>query len=619
MSTFLSVGLHRPIYLWAGPGTVRMNRLKFMGAPVDEAVHLEAHTDLGARRVAEEAACNWAYLTCDWGFPPEQEQEDWEAFRRAVEIYHRCGVRTFGYVQTSNYVCAGSYQEKDWYAQDPQGRPFYYYTGRYMACWLHPEWRAHLKEMVRRVVEAGADGVFFDNPWMGIGPLFFGGVWLGAAGCYCPRCSEAFRRATGLEIPTRIDPLREDVQVYLHWRAGVVTSTLRELAEYARLLNPDVLISANNFDAVMRPSFLILGIDLPALAEVQDVLMIEDYGLPRWEASKGLLVNNALTLRVARALAKGTPVSTIPYDRGIGFDGVYPPRRFRQAIAEAAACGAISVIKGTEFVECGVFTLLTAPDYAPQREAIGRYHRWLEAHADLYQGWEPAAPVGLLYPGDALWQHWPTLAPRFFGAAQALTAAGIPWRVVLEGDDIAGLEVVLDSRPGATSRLQGHPRRLALTDIPGRSSPGPALWARNLKLRDWVQSVVFRFYRAYFQSRRVRCWTDRLDMVRLFTQSPHFRLPPAPWREALLRALGPLSGPRVEAESPILLETWRNPETGATALHLVNYAERPQPVRVTIPGASRTRLFLPDEETQEMGGEVLSFPLDVYAVILLSG
>lgn len=215
MSHQLSIGLHRPIYLWAGPGTIRMNRLKFMGAPVDEAVHLEAYTDLGARRVAEEAACNW-------GFPPEQEQEDWEAFRRAVEIYHRHGIRTFGYVQTSNYVYSGSYREKDWYAQDPQGRPFYYYTGRYMACWLHPEWRTHLREMVRLVVEAGADGVFFDNPWMGAGTFLLGGVWLGAAGCYCPRCREAFRRATGLEIPTYIDPLREDVQAYLHWRAGVV-------------------------------------------------------------------------------------------------------------------------------------------------------------------------------------------------------------------------------------------------------------------------------------------------------------------------------------------------------------------------------------------------------------
>lgn len=56
------IGVHRPVYLWAGPGTMRMNRLKFMGAPVHEAVHAEAHTPVGARRMAEEAAFSWAYL-----------------------------------------------------------------------------------------------------------------------------------------------------------------------------------------------------------------------------------------------------------------------------------------------------------------------------------------------------------------------------------------------------------------------------------------------------------------------------------------------------------------------------------------------------------------------------
>ncbi|MDW7992040.1 MAG: hypothetical protein RMK65_07930 [Anaerolineae bacterium] len=617
MNASLNVGLHRPIYLWAGPGTIRMNRLKFMNAPVDEAVHHEAYTDIGARRVAEEAACNWAYLTCNWGFPPEQEQEDWTAFRCGVEVFHRHGVRVFGYIQTSNCVYAGSHRERDWYAQDERGRPFYYYTGRYMTCWLHPEWRAHLKEMVRLVVEAGADGVFFDNPWMGAQPFLFGGTWLGTAGCHCPRCQEAFRRATNLEIPTEIDPCREEVQAYLRWRARVVTETLEELAAYARSLNPAVLVSANDFDAVMRPSFLILGIDLSALAKVQDVLMIEDYGLPRWEAEKGLLVNNALTLRVARALAGGTPVSTLPYDRGIGFDGVYPPRRFQQAIAEAAACGAMTVVKGTEFVERGRFTLLTAAEYLPQRAAVGRYHRWLEAHADLYRGWEPAAPVGILWPGEAMWQQWPTVAPLFFGAAQTLTAAGIPWRVVRETEEGDGLEVVLDARPGAASRPEGHPRWVALTALPGWSSPGPAPWARNPRLRARVQMALYRLYRAYFERRLARRLVDRLGMVHFFTQSPYFRLPPEPWRQALLEALGPLPVPRIEAKSPVLVEIWRNPQNGACALHLVNYDRAPQWVQVKVDGASRTHVLLPDEGTQEAAGPSLSFPLDVYAVLLI--
>ena len=56
MPNSFDIGVHRPVYLWGGAGTVRMNRLKFMGAPVDEAVHAEAHTPEGAWRMAEEAA-----------------------------------------------------------------------------------------------------------------------------------------------------------------------------------------------------------------------------------------------------------------------------------------------------------------------------------------------------------------------------------------------------------------------------------------------------------------------------------------------------------------------------------------------------------------------------------
>lgn len=621
MGFSLTVGLHRPIYLWAGPGTIRMNRLKFMGAPVAETVHLEAYTDQGAKRVVEEAACNWAYLTYNWGFPPELEQEDWEFFRQAVKVYHRHGIQVFGYVQTSNYVNSGSFEGEDWYARDPYGRPFYYYTGRYMVCWLHPKWREHLKQMVRQVVETGADGVFFDNPWMGAQPFFFGGAWLGVAGCHCERCKEAFRRDTGLEIPVTIDPLLEEVQAYLHWRARVVTSTLQELAEFARSLKPNVLVSANNFDAVMRPSYLVMGIDLPALAKVQDIMMIEDFGLPRWSPEgdkRPLLVNNSLTLRVARALAGQTPVSTIPYDKGIGFDPVYPPRRFRQAIAEAAACGAIAVIKGTEYVERGVFTLLTAAEYAPQREAIGRYHRWLEAHANLYQGWEPVAPVGLLHPGDALWQRWPAVAPLFFGAAQTLTVAGIPWRVVREADSKEGLEVILDARPHAVSHPEASPRRVALAEIPGWSPPKTSLLEHRPRLRTLTQSIATRLYRAYFESRWARRVFDRISMVRLFTQSPHFRLPPEPWRQALLNALGPVSGPRIEGKSPVLLEIWRNPETRAKALHLVNYASAPQEVRVTFGEAGPVRIITPDGELREAMGPELTLRLDVYAVIIAS-
>lgn len=624
MTYRFGIGSHRPMYLWAGPGTVRMNRLKFMNAPVDEAVHQEAYTAVGAHRVVTETGCNWVYLTYNWGFPPEIEAEDWEAFRRAVEVFHAHGARVFGYIQTSNYVHSGSFRQKDWYARDRRGRPFYYYTGRYMACWLHPEWREHLRDMVRGVIAAGADGVFFDNPWYGAQPFYFGRTWLGGAGCYCERCRAVFRRTTGLDIPDELDLQSETSRAYLRWRSRIVTETLGEMAAYARSLQPDVVISVNDFDAVMRPSLIAFGIDLAALAAVQDVMMIEDYGLPRWEPGDDtrppLLVNNALTLRTARAWVGATPISTLPYDKGIGFDPVYAPRRFLQAIAEAAACGAATVIKGTEFVEAdGTFTLLTAAAYAPQREAIGRYHRWLEAHTDVYDpaDWENAAPIGLLHPGDDLAWRWTELARRYFGVAQTLTAAALPWRVVRTPEEGADLAVLLDVRADAV-KASATPARIAVATLPSwGDEPPPPLqrrrWARRL-----VGAVLESLYRAYFERRWARRLIDRIGLVHFFLQAPYFRLPSAQARAQLLQALGPIPGPRVHAEAPVLVEVWRQRQSGETALHLVNYAPTPQTVTVTLPRPGHVRLLSPDgPESQVMLTDSLVVPLDIYTVLLI--
>ena len=614
----IAVGRHRPVYLWAGPGTIRMNRLKFMGAPVDEAVHLEAHRTAGAQRMVAEAGFNWIYLTYDWGFPPEVERQDWEAFRQTVPIYHAGGARVFGYVQTSNCVYDGSFRTRDWYARDPRGRPFYYYTGRYMTCWLHPDWRQHLRDVIGGMIEAGADGVFLDNPWHGAQPFLLSGAWLGPAGCYCPRCQAAFRQATGLDIPAHLDPSGDETsRRYLRWRADVVAQTIGELAGYARSLKPDVVVSANDFDAVMRPSYLMLGIDLEACAQVQDVLMIEDYGLPRWEPGQpSLLVNNALTLRTARALAGETPVTTDPYDKGIGFDGVYPPRRFRQGMAEAAACGVPMVVKGTEFVENGVFTLLSAPQFAPQRQAIGHYHRWLEAHAALYQERTNLASVGLCHPGERLWLDWGRLAPLYFGAGQALLAAGIPWRVVARGEQPDGLEVLLTfaSLPGDFDIPPGV-RVIHVPDLAGWEPARPSLLARNATLRRGVAFGAAELYRAYFRYRWARSLLDRAGLAHFFLQSPYYRLPSDNVRQMLLDALGAGPWPRLDAQAPVLLEWWAQGDTHQ--VHLVNYADSPQPVRLDFGRMVSGRVLSPDSEGMDLHGESLALTLDVYAVILL--
>jgi hypothetical protein len=231
-------------------------------------------------------------------------------------------------------VYSGSFVEKDWYALSSKGKKIYYYSGRYMTDWTHPEWIQHLKDLARGALERGADGIFFDNMWYGEEPNGLMGAWLGGAGCYCERCRSLYREETGREIPEKIFPDREEVADYLRWRANRVTAVMQELADFIHTLDPNVPISANDYDVTMRNSYLTYGIDVEALSKVHDIIMVENFALPRWdEAPKPRLANNALTIRNTRAFVRDRAhLSVLSYDVGIGFDPVYPPRRHQQGI-----------------------------------------------------------------------------------------------------------------------------------------------------------------------------------------------------------------------------------------------------------------------------------------------
>ena len=604
------IGHHRPVYLWAGQATVRMNRLKFMDTPVNEDVHEEAHQTVGAQRMAKEAYCNWAYLMYDWGFPPEIEKLDWGDFVHAVQIFHAEGIKVFGYVQSSNCVYSGSYKDRDWYALDPHGKPFLYYTGRYMTCWSHPLWLKHLREMVYGVVQAGADGVFFDNPWHGTDPMHFLGAWMGSAGCYCERCKTAYRDFSGAEIPTRIAPATEQsTQIYLRWRAGQITKNLKELSVFARHLNPDIVISANDYDPVMRPSYLVYGVDLPSLAQIQDVVMIEDFALPDWDGN--MLINNSLTLRTAQALIDDKPLSTIPYDQGIGFDSVYPPRRFQQAIAEAAACGASSVVKGTEYLDNGVFTLLSADRFTYQRQAIGQINRWLEEHAYIFAGRKNAARIGLLHPGEKLFWFWDQIAPLYFGVGQTLLASSIAWKVVNPKDTIKDLDFLLTfDEPYFISGV----KNIHIPDLPGWERHPTSFFERHPVAHSLASKVVNRLYRAYFESRTFRTVGDKLGITRLYMDSPMFKLPRPENRKTLLSALGKQGYPHVRSDSPVLVEIWQRGTE--YQLHMVNYARKPVRIFVDFGDKVEGMILSPGKNNLNIEGTQFSLNLDIYLVVL---
>lgn len=615
-----AIGKYRPIYLWAGPGTIRMNKVKFMDYPVDEAVHHQAHTSAAAKLVVQEMYANWVHLTYDWGFPPEVEIEDWEDFKKAADAYHQAGSPVFAYIQTSNCVYAGSFRDKNWYAINRKGKKIYYYSGRYMVDWTHPAWIQHLKDMVKGAIERGADGIFFDNPWYGEQPNGLMGAWLGGAGCYCERCQARYQGETGERIPEKILPGQEKVAKYLRWRANQVTQTFQLLADYSRSVKPDAPISVNDYDVTMRNSYLIFGVDVAALARVQDVVMVENFALPDWQVEpKARLLNNALTIRNTREfVAQQAHLNVLSYDVGIGFDPVYPPRRHQQGIGEAAACGASMTIKGTEYNDGERMTLLTDPRYQAQHKAIGHYHHWLEKHQEIFQHRKNLAPIGLLHPEEDLWRHWMEMAAVYYNAGQVLTRAGLPWRVLRENGDLGEVSSLLTFTP--TQRAYPSQaealKQIHVLDIPGWAWRKMSPVARGGLWHTVVEGLGLFLLHSYHGSKFARRLMDRLNLAKLVTQTPLFNLPDKERIRALLAALPEEIYPRVQADQPVLIEIWE--KEGKRQVHLLNYAEEPQKIILHFKEPVSAQVLSPDtKDILALQGRQLRLLLDIYSVLLL--
>ncbi len=621
-STEFRIGHYRPIYLWAGPGTIRMNKLKFMQVDVDESVHFSAHQPSGADLVVNTIYQNWIHLTYSWGFPPEIEQEDWRSFEYATSEYHKQGAKVFAYIQSSNCVYSGSFKDKDWYALTPKGKKVYYYTGRYMTCFQNNDWINYLKERIQDAINRGADGIFFDNLWYGLQPNALFRTWLGAAGCFCDTCQERYHQETGKSIPTLIDLQKKEVLDYIQWRSEKMTLVIQQLSDFARSLKSDVIISANDYDPVMRPVKLIFGIDFESLAKIQDVTMIENFALPKWAVSQpNILVNNALTVRnVQPYLPKQKHLSVLSYDAGIGFDPVYPTRRILTGMAEAAALGCSMTTKGTEYHDGKKMTLLTATEYKEQQNVIGNLHHWLQDHQSIYQSQtKRIASVGILHPGDQLWQKWFQIAPLYFACQQTLLAAGIPWRTITDVEDLDGIRQLIvfehlqqpEKIPPALSIIKAH-------EFSSSNTFSQSFFDRHPGMKSLLSNIADNLIRGYHANKSLRKLMDWLGMAKLVTHTPFFTLPAQEFQQELLRKINTQEIIRVISEYPVLMDLWENKSNGVH-IHLVNYHGQKQVIKLKIPDNSILTFISPEQQTQEIHtiSDTATLELDLYSIYFL--
>lgn len=589
-----SVGDYRAINLWGGAGTRRMLKLTFPHLSIDHKNFDIAHSIEGAERVAE-MDFNWVFLTFSWGFPPEIEEQDWELFRSAVKHYHDVGVRVFGYIQASNCVYQGSYVDKDWYALDPYGQKIYCYMGRYYTSLLSPEWQAEVRTLIRTLVETEADGIFFDNPWIGGVGYDVAEMPLGPIGSYDEHSKLAYAQAyDGDEIPLVLDTQSPDSQQYLKWRTQAAIRVLEKWVEVAKNLNPNLVISANNFDAVARNSYVSMGMDISGLADVQDVGMIENFAFPHLQDNRAV-VSNAISIGAAQSRSGEMPISTKPATNIVGFERMSLPNEIKRAFAESLAMKAPMVFQGTGFRHNKEVTLLLNSRYRQQQTILTEINQWLETNQLWLEARRSQSSLAIYHPYEAIRWEWSRIAPVFFAACETLILNGYPLRIVGDDDDwdqvqtlivppgdVDGLDKrlrefvenggsvipLVKKRPEASSRVVWDGWRPLRSRIP-----------RWRWIRRQLNHGAIISWRWYHHSRVARWVANRLKIQEAMIRSSMYFVPPQPFQSVLVGAVGEDFYPRVESELPVLLTHWQEPD-GTVQLHLVNYGNISQ--RVTL-------------------------------------
>jgi hypothetical protein len=226
----------------------------------------------------------------------------------------------------------------EWRQQDRQGKPLVsWYGGDYNpACMSNPDWRAYEHAMIRYQLEAGCDGIFFDNPTVH------------PQGCYCPHCMKAFAEFAAQDAAKPAGQVSADgtaairkladsqPELFLRFRSTIAREFLADMRAYARSINPRALVTCNNSlnsPSVFYSQCRMYGYSIDEMSKAEDLVVVEDMNSqPRIEAN-GQTVEYGPMYKLLHAINHDKPVVAVTI---AGADYHTPPNLMRLAMAEAA-------------------------------------------------------------------------------------------------------------------------------------------------------------------------------------------------------------------------------------------------------------------------------------------
>lgn len=368
---------------WAQPGAIRFAR--WDGGPIETAkgflsgwpglnppdpdyVFVTTNWyDPSTIRFLRDGGFNFIWGTFSAGFSVAGETVQRDLLRTYIEECHGHGIHVLAYESIANIFWEEMYrnmpESKNWISKGSDGEPIAYLAGdyskmgrvtRFMADVTNPEWRALLKKRVDLAIEAGADGVAYDN-------------------CLAPN---------NVEMARLFQELMQHAQSR---KAGFLIAANLHRDKYVlnRLLNCITTEDGGEAGVFSEPNLMrcYRKRERPYLLPVED----------------GFLVNNIGLFRTFENLAEGRkPVMIESNFREIGMreTDYMGPRRQQLAMAEPMMFG----VSNEAFVDLRFARDLyrSEPEAVAAWKAIGHYNRFFAEHTEYYCGARSLATLAVV-------------------------------------------------------------------------------------------------------------------------------------------------------------------------------------------------------------------------------
>ncbi len=362
------------------------------------------------------------------GFGMAAEMPEMEETRRVARIAHSMGLKVDTYIQWNSMMYETFFAEepraRDWIQRDISGLPIlltygFQHSYRYRPCFANQEYLEYLKRIVRYAVEeVHTDFIHFDNFDLNPEP----------ESCHDKTCVAAFRRYLrekyspamrrerfGFENVDYVNPPQWNehnqpsrtqvifdpmIQEWIDYRCQMMADALKQMALFAKSLNPEVVIEVNPHGITGGNRAWEAGLDHSRILKWTEAFWTEEDPQPGYHAD-GRLLSRIRSYKLARTY-RNVLMSYIADDP--------------VAMAESLAFNQTIGFAGNDRL---------TPD-------VLRYIAFYRKNRELFIGSRDIAPVAVLRSYPSITYNQPRVQLATILIEQALIEARIPFDLIFD-------------------------------------------------------------------------------------------------------------------------------------------------------------------------------------------